>query len=98
MIRDPVVLLQNLVLSLSDALDLVHLVAVDHQQRVAYMALRLALRAEWPPGERTDLTALVDGYDEIDRERREAQEVYAEEYPCRDGSEEGEDGGIRPSL
>ncbi|OGP26103.1 MAG: hypothetical protein A2X91_11200 [Deltaproteobacteria bacterium GWB2_65_81] len=55
MIRDPVVLLQNLVLSLSDALDLVHLVAVDHQQRVAYMALRLALQAEWPPGERTDL-------------------------------------------
>lgn len=55
MIRDPVVLLQDLVLSLSDALDLVHLVAVDHQQRVAYMALRLAMKAEWPPGERTDL-------------------------------------------
>ena len=55
MIRDPVVLLQNLVLSLSDALDLVHLVAVDHQQRVAYMTLRLAMQAEWPPGERTDL-------------------------------------------
>jgi HD-GYP domain-containing protein (c-di-GMP phosphodiesterase class II) len=55
MIRDPVVLLRNLVLSLSDALDLVHLVAVDHQQRVAYMTLRLAMQAEWPPGERTDL-------------------------------------------
>src|SRR3972149_6866533 len=55
MLRAPVVLLQSLVLSRSDALDLVHLVAVDHQQRVAYMALRLALQAEWPPGERTGL-------------------------------------------
>ena len=55
MIRDPVVLLQNLVLSLSDALDLVHLVAVDHQQRVAYIALRLGLHAGCTPGEQTDL-------------------------------------------
>ncbi|HEX9205376.1 MAG TPA: HD domain-containing phosphohydrolase [Candidatus Deferrimicrobiaceae bacterium] len=43
MIRDPVVLLQSLVLSLSDSLDLVHHAAVDHQQRVAYIALRLTL-------------------------------------------------------
>ncbi|MDD5762844.1 MAG: HD domain-containing protein [bacterium] len=55
MIRDPVVLLQNLVLSLSDALDLVHLVAVDHQQRVAYIALRLGVCAGGVPGEQTDL-------------------------------------------
>src|SRR3972149_2991999 len=63
MIRDPVVLLQNLVLSLSDALDLVHLVAVDHQQRVAYMALRLALQAEWPPGERAELLSAAALHD-----------------------------------
>ncbi len=55
MIKDPVVLLQNLVLSLSDALDLVHLVAVDHQLRVAYIALRLTLPADRSPEERTDL-------------------------------------------
>lgn len=55
MIRDPVVLLQNLVLSLSDALDLVHLIAVDHQLRVAYIALRLTLPVDRSPEERTDL-------------------------------------------
>jgi HD-GYP domain-containing protein (c-di-GMP phosphodiesterase class II) len=55
MIKDPVVLLQNLVLSLSDALDLVHLVAVDHQLRVAYIALRLTLPAGRSPEEQTDL-------------------------------------------
>jgi HD-GYP domain-containing protein (c-di-GMP phosphodiesterase class II) len=55
MIKDPVVLLQNLVLSLSDALDLVHLVAVDHQLRVACIALRLAHPAGRPPEEQADL-------------------------------------------
>jgi len=55
MIRDPIVLLQNLVLSLSDALDLVHLVAVDHQQRVAYIALRLGLHVGGGPEDQTDL-------------------------------------------
>jgi len=55
MIKDPVVLLQNLVLSLSDALDLVHLVAVDHQLRVAYIALRLILPEVRSPEAQTDL-------------------------------------------
>ncbi len=55
MIKDPVVLLQNLVLSLSDALDLVHLVAVDHQLRVTYIAMRLTLPAGCSPEEQTDL-------------------------------------------
>ncbi len=55
MIKDPVVLLQDLVLSLSDALDLVHLIAVDHQLRVAYIALRLSLPAERPLDDQTDL-------------------------------------------
>ncbi len=55
MIRDPVVLLQNLVLSLSDSLDLVHHIAVDHQQRVAYIALRLSLPMARTAGEQSDL-------------------------------------------
>ncbi len=55
MIKDPVVLLQNLVLSLSDALDLVNLIAVDHQLRVAYIALRLTLPAARPSEDQTDL-------------------------------------------
>jgi len=55
MIRDPVVLLQNLVLSLSDSLDLVHHCAVDHQQRVAYIALRLSLHLGRSPEEQADL-------------------------------------------
>ena len=55
MIRDPVVLLQNLVLSLSDALDLVHHAAVDHQQRVAYIALRLTLPMARTLEEQSDL-------------------------------------------
>jgi HD-GYP domain-containing protein (c-di-GMP phosphodiesterase class II) len=55
MIKDPVVLLKNLVLSLSDALDLVHLVAVDHQLRVAYIALRLTHPAGLSPEEKADL-------------------------------------------
>jgi HD-GYP domain-containing protein (c-di-GMP phosphodiesterase class II) len=55
MIRDPVVLLRNLVLSLSDSLDLVHRCAVDHQQRVAYIALRLSLHAGRASEEQSDL-------------------------------------------
>jgi len=55
MIKDPVVLLQNLVLSLSDALDLVDLVAADHQLRVAYIALRLTLPVSRSSKEQTDL-------------------------------------------
>jgi HD-GYP domain-containing protein (c-di-GMP phosphodiesterase class II) len=55
MIKDPVVLLQDLVLSLSDALDLVHLIAVDHQLRTAYIALRLTLPADRPLEDQTDL-------------------------------------------
>jgi len=55
MIRDPVVLLQNFVLSLSDSLDLVHHAAVDHQQRVAYIALRLSLPMARTAGEQSDL-------------------------------------------
>jgi len=55
MIKDPVVLLQNLVLSLSDALDLVDLVAADHQLRWAYIALRPTLSAARSPGEQPDL-------------------------------------------
>ena len=55
MIRDPVVLLDNLVLSLSDSLDLVHPCAVDHQQRVAYIALRLAQAIGCDPSEQAEL-------------------------------------------
>jgi len=55
MIRDPVVLLQNLVLSLSDSLDLVHRIAMDHQQRVAYIALRLSLPMARSSAEQSDL-------------------------------------------
>lgn len=42
MLKDPMIMLHNIVLSLSDALDLVHPIAADHQQRVAYIALHLA--------------------------------------------------------
>jgi HD-GYP domain-containing protein (c-di-GMP phosphodiesterase class II) len=42
MFRDPTVMLHNVVLSLSDSFDLVHPVVADHQQRVAYTALRMA--------------------------------------------------------
>src|SRR4030067_3120043 len=42
MLHDPAVMLDNLVLSLSDSLDLIHPCAVDHQQRVAYISLRMA--------------------------------------------------------
>lgn len=55
MIRDPVVMLDNLVLSLSDSMDLVHHCAVDHQQRAAYVALRLAQALGYGPLEQADL-------------------------------------------
>jgi response regulator RpfG family c-di-GMP phosphodiesterase len=42
MLIEPTVMLDNLVLSLSDSLDLIHPLAVGHQQRVAYIALRIA--------------------------------------------------------
>ena len=42
MLLEPTVMLDNLVLSLSDSLDLIHPIAVGHQQRVAYIALRIA--------------------------------------------------------
>ena len=55
MIRDPIVMLDNLVLSLSDSIDLIHHCAVDHQQRVAYIALRLAQAMGFSPEEQADL-------------------------------------------
>lgn len=55
MIRDPVVMLDNLVLSLSDSLDLVHHCASDHQQRVAYVALRMAQAMGYAFDKRADL-------------------------------------------
>lgn len=54
-IRDPVVMLDNLVLSLSDSLDLVHHCAADHQQRVAYVALRMAQAMGYNLHDRADL-------------------------------------------
>jgi len=54
-IRDPVVMLDNLVLSLSDSLDLVHHCAADHQQRVAYVALRMAQAMGYNLIDRADL-------------------------------------------
>ena len=55
MIRDPVVMLDNLVLSLSDSLDLVHHCAADHQQRVAYVSLRMAQSMGYNLNDRADL-------------------------------------------
>ncbi len=55
MIRDPVVMLDNLVLSFSDSLDLIHPCAVDHQQRVAYLALRITEGMGYRDAERADL-------------------------------------------
>lgn len=55
MIRDPVVMLDNLVLSLSDSLDLVHHCAADHQERVAYVALRMAQAMGYNLHDRADL-------------------------------------------
>ncbi len=55
MIRDPIVMLDNLVLSLSDSLDLIHPNVVAHQQRVAYIALRLGRAMGYGPGALADL-------------------------------------------
>ena len=55
MIHDPIVMLDNLILSLSDSLDLVHPCAVEHQQRVAYIALRLGHAMGFHPGAQADL-------------------------------------------
>jgi HD-GYP domain-containing protein (c-di-GMP phosphodiesterase class II) len=55
MIHDPIVMLDNLILSLSDSLDLVHPCAVDHQQRVAYIALRLGHAMGFNPAAQADL-------------------------------------------
>ncbi len=55
MIHDPIVMLDNLILSLSDSLDLVHPRAVDHQQRVAYIALRLGHAVGFDPVAQADL-------------------------------------------
>jgi len=55
MIHDPIVMLDNLILSLSDSLDLVHPLAVDHQQRVAYIALRLGHAMGFNPVAQADL-------------------------------------------
>jgi HD-GYP domain-containing protein (c-di-GMP phosphodiesterase class II) len=48
-------MLDNLVLSLSDSLDLIHPCTVDHQQRVAYIALRIAKSMGYAPAEQADL-------------------------------------------
>lgn len=55
MLQEPTVMLDNLVLSLSDSLDLIHHRAVDHQQRTAYIALRIAKEMGHHPGEQADL-------------------------------------------
>lgn len=55
MLREPHVMLDNLILSLSDSLDLIHPCAVDHQQRVAYIALRIAKAMGYRPVEQADL-------------------------------------------
>jgi HD-GYP domain-containing protein (c-di-GMP phosphodiesterase class II) len=55
MLQEPTVMLDNLVLSLSDSLDLIHPNAVDHQQRVAYIALRIAKAMGHDPAKQADL-------------------------------------------
>ncbi len=55
MIHYPVVMLHNLVLSLSDAIDLVHPIAAAHQQRVAYLSLRLARKIGFETQDLSDL-------------------------------------------
>ena len=55
MLLEPTVMLDNLVLSLSDSLDLIHHSAVDHQQRVAYIALRIAKAMGHHPVKQADL-------------------------------------------
>ena len=55
MIKDHTVMLNNVVLSLSDALDIVHPEINDHQQRVAYGTLRLAQALDFPLDTQADL-------------------------------------------
>src|SRR3990170_5269048 len=55
MLQEPTVMLDNLVLSLSDSLDLIHPSAADHQQRVAYIALRIAKAMGHHPAQQADL-------------------------------------------
>lgn len=55
MILDPVVSLDNLVLSVSDALDLVHPEVNVHQQRVAYLALRVAEEMDFSRSDKANL-------------------------------------------
>src|SRR5665811_1288035 len=55
MLLEPTVMLDNLVLSLSDSLDLIHPLAVGHQQRTAYIALRIAKAMGHPPVKQADL-------------------------------------------
>ena len=47
MIREPNVLLNDLIFSLSSALDLARPELVDHQQRVAYIALSISQALGW---------------------------------------------------
>ncbi len=58
MIINPQVPLHRLILSLSDALDFVHPLVADHQQRVAYIAIKTARQMGWPD---EDLTRLFLG-------------------------------------
>jgi HD-GYP domain-containing protein (c-di-GMP phosphodiesterase class II) len=55
MLQEPTVMLDNLVLSLSDALDLIHPSVASHQQRVAYIALRIAKAMGHHPVKQADL-------------------------------------------
>lgn len=55
MLLEPTVMLDNLVLSLSDSLDLIHPLAVGHQQRTAYIALRIAKSMGHHPAKQADL-------------------------------------------
>lgn len=55
MLLEPTVMLDNLLLSLSDSLDLIHPLAVGHQQRVAYIALRIAKAMGHHPAKQADL-------------------------------------------
>ncbi len=55
MLLKPEVMLDNLILSLSDSLDLIHPIAVNHQQRVAYISLRIAKKMGFSPVEQSHL-------------------------------------------
>ena len=58
--RESNILLRDLILSLSQALDLEHPDVVDHQHRVAYVALSLAEAMGWSQDQQLDL--LYGGY------------------------------------